>query len=843
MACPSAERLQDLLDGSLPEGERDETLAHADGCTDCHALLAELTRGSGAPATFERGAAIHDFVVLDRIGAGAMGVVVSAYDPRLDRKVAIKLVRPGAGRATSMRERLLREAQAMGRLKHPNVVTVYQVGELGEDVFVAMELVDGGTLTRWLGAARRPWRQTLAIFLQVGSGLAAAHAAGLVHRDFKPDNVLVGDDGRARVGDFGLVGVSGGEPSAPAHQGDAALTRTGAVLGTPLYMAPEQHRGGPVDARADQFAFCVALYEALFGVRPFAGDTVPALLAAIEAGRFTEPARDAAAPARLRRILHRGLHADPAARYPSMDALLADLARDPGRTLRLAAVGVALAGAAAFAIARGGGGDAPSCSGGDLAGAWDEATARRAHAAFVATAAPYAEAAWQGVAGRLDAYAAAWSRMHTEACEATRRGEQSARALDLRMTCLARRRAELGALTGVLVTADAAAVQRAVSAAAAIPDVADCADVERLATPLPLPQDPPARAQIATLRAQLATAFAYEELGRYTGGLALAEPALAAARQLGYRPIAAEALLQQGTLLGLAGDKEKAEQTLFAAVVAAAAARHDEVEVDARIALVKVLGNDLGRHDEALRAGELARAILTRLGGDAKREARLLRFEGYVFDGKGAYGEARARYEQALEIERRVREPGHTNIAACLVSLGNNEFYLDHFDAALAKWREAERMLQRTLGPDHPSLAIVIANIGAALHELHRSEEALGELRRALSIQEKALGPDHPDLAVTLSTIGDEEMVGREPARAAATYKRALALLEAHTPEHPNTAAVHESLGGALEASGARDDAIHEYRRALAIREKVFGAQAPEVVASRRVLAAALARP
>jgi serine/threonine protein kinase len=264
-----------------------------------------------------------------------MGVVYAAHDPELDRPIAIKLLRLRGPAPAEGHERLQREAKVMARLSHPAVVPVFDVGSHQDRLFVAMELVDGQTLSSWLKQTRPDWRDALAALVRAGRGLAAAHAAGIVHRDFKPDNVLVGADGRIRVTDFGLARLGDGAPVAEPSAGDAAspaegggLTRGDAVMGTPGYMAPEQHLGRPADARADQFSFCVALYEAVYGERPFRWEpaddvrSLVALAGEVTAGRVQPPPRGSRVPAWLRRVLVRGLAVDPAARWPTMDALL-----------------------------------------------------------------------------------------------------------------------------------------------------------------------------------------------------------------------------------------------------------------------------------------------------------------------------------------------------------------------------------------------------------------------------------------------------------------------------------------------------------------------------------------
>ena len=285
---------------------------------------------------------IGRFVVVGELGAGGMGIVYEAIDRELDRRVALKVLR-GAAASDEERVRMLREGQAMARITHPNVITVYEVGVDRGLVFLAQELLDGGNLAQWL-AQPRSQADILAKFVAAGRGLAAAHAAGIVHRDFKPDNVLLGKDGRVRVADFGLARALGAEEvilltrragvtreTATPHP-MSPLTRTGAVMGTPMFMAPEQHEGETVDERTDQFSFCVALYHALYGDWPFAGRTAVALAHNVLKGQLQKPPKRIPPP--LRTAVVRGLAVAPADRHPSMEALLAELTRQPGRKLR-----------------------------------------------------------------------------------------------------------------------------------------------------------------------------------------------------------------------------------------------------------------------------------------------------------------------------------------------------------------------------------------------------------------------------------------------------------------------------------------------------------------------------
>jgi serine/threonine protein kinase/tetratricopeptide (TPR) repeat protein len=293
------------------------------------------------------GKVLGRYVVTGNLGGGGMGMVYAAYDPELDRKVAIKLMRPvasGSVSASEGRGRLLREAQAMARLSHPNVIAVHDVGTFGEQVFIAMEHVDGSTLTKWLCQQKRPWREIVSMLVQAGRGLAAAHAAGILHRDFKPDNVLVGDDGRARVLDFGLAraahvgdGTDNQIPDEPARAEKklcapsgmlrVALTETGKLMGTPSYMAPEQLMGQAADEKTDQYSFCVALYQGVYGELPFRGEDVPALLREMTQGTLHHLRRTSQVPTWLHRTIAQGLSSTPSDRHPSMNALIDRLLR------------------------------------------------------------------------------------------------------------------------------------------------------------------------------------------------------------------------------------------------------------------------------------------------------------------------------------------------------------------------------------------------------------------------------------------------------------------------------------------------------------------------------------
>jgi serine/threonine protein kinase len=376
--CLDDNAASEFVSGSMSAAALTKVEGHLATCRDCRALVAALAPGpddSNADThrrekvedstvakrpTLSIGDRVGRYLVLSTLGTGGMGVVFAAYDPHLDRKVALKLLRANlrGPSAKEARTRLKREAQAIAQLSHPNVVAVYDVGTTDDgDVYIAMEFVEGDTLTSWLKNWPRSWREILEVFHQASRGLMAAHTVGLLHRDFKPDNVLVGGDGRVRVTDFGLArsvlgpdeGARTSSPSSPLH---ADLTATGAVLGTPRYMPPEQLTGPEIDARADQFSFCVALYEALFGTHPLEGSTSVAML---ETGaRAALPPEGTRVPPAIARAVMRGLERDRAKRFPTMGTLMHELTppqeRSRVRFAAVAAIGLVLVGGATAAV-------------------------------------------------------------------------------------------------------------------------------------------------------------------------------------------------------------------------------------------------------------------------------------------------------------------------------------------------------------------------------------------------------------------------------------------------------------------------------------------------------------
>ncbi|HEX3901501.1 MAG TPA: serine/threonine-protein kinase [Polyangia bacterium] len=838
-----------------------------------------MSTGAGAPphppqpenalAPLARGATIGRYVVLGMVGRGGMGEVYAAYDPELDRKVAVKLLRVKPGNGVSLnegRQRTLREAQAIARLSHANVVVVYDVGTFRDQVFIAMEFVEGNTVTYWLQAQPRSWQEVLRVFRAAGRGLQAAHEKGLVHRDFKPDNVMVSRDGEVRVMDFGLArqvtekpaverttptrrvpvliteqgpvpigdpmetillnGPSGPrtvpatppvgtEPQAPGMF-EVQLTRTGAMMGTPAYMAPEQFLGTLTDARTDQFSFCVALYEALYGERPFSGNTMFALTTAVVQGQVKEAPASSKVPLWLRKVLLRGLRAQAEDRFASMQDLLEALGKNPNAARRrfLTAAAVALVPVAlTVGVHQSLANHKSICGAGParLAGVWDLTAvgepepARQAgiHSAFLHTGKSYANEVYATVNRILTGYSQSWAKMYREACEATsERGEQSPEVLDLRMTCLQERLGGLRALTDLFSEANGEVVENAVGAANNLGSLDRCADVPLLRSVLRPPEDPETRARVAEIRHQLAGEKALFDAGRYHDGLKSAPRLVEQARTLGYQPLVAETLMLAGRTYQELNESRQAEQALIDSYLAADASRHDEVRAEDAIALVWVFGYEEGRYADAQRWARNADAILRRLGGHELLQAWLLNNQGGLYELRGEREEALRAHQQALALKEQALGPDHPdvgfsegNLSVVLTGLGRNQEALEHVDRSI-------QILENGLGAGHPDMATELNNRGEILNALGRSRDARASFEKARIIWERELGLENRDLAYALTGIGLSYLAEGDPGNAVVPLERAFKIREAQETDPSRRAETRFALARALWESG-----------------------------------------
>ncbi len=781
---------------------------------------------------------IERFTILTKLGEGGMGTVYAAYDSVLDRRVALKVVRADRRRAedpVTPREQLLREAQAMARLSHPNVVAIHEVGEIREDVFVVLELVDGATLQACLAERPRGWRAIVGAYIEAGRGLAAAHAAGLVHRDFKPQNVLVRRDGRIQVADFGVVSMGGSSGDGGSDSGPTPpsghLTFAGRRVGTLAYMAPEQYAGAPVDGRADQFALAVALWEGLYGTRAFAGKGAQ-LAAAMAAGEIVKPPAEAPVPRWIEPVLRRALSPKPDDRFATMDELLAVLGRDVERVRRrrLWIAGGAAAVAALGIVAwlgwtrRTAG--PPPCSGAEtlLAGRWDAARAASVQHALAASPLPFAQAAATRIIPQLDAWAKDWVSMRVDACRATRvRGDQSEQLLDARVRCLDRELDEVDLLAGALVKADRDALAHA-ARSLDLPEVSACADREQVMMRVPPPSERALRDRVEALEHELAIVRAGERMGRYHEARGQAAMLATAAAAAGFRPLVGEALLVRGQLEEQDGAPSAAAQTLAEAAHTAGEARDDATGARALLSLIDVYIAK-GESASALAIGVAADAAVARAREPAL-DALLAEQLGAAHSAAGDDA-AQTYLERALAL-RRAASPDSVEVADLLNKLGG--IALRRGDAARARslYEEALRIVVAGLGPDHPSSAITRANLCYLDAQAGKLAEARACQEQVLAVLERALGPEHPQVAWALNEIGLVQRDQGDTAGAVERFERALAIWE----RGPGTDVAWPLINLAEIAleRGDHKRALELCTRAADVIEHASGAAHPDLV-------------
>jgi serine/threonine protein kinase len=837
-------------DGQTPEPgpfvSADDADEHDDDFDTMDSLLAAVAAAPAVPLDRTEGVGIPEDTVVDgtyrvlrRLGGGGMGIVYLAEHTELQRQVALKL-HLGAIDSHEL-QRLRREARVMAQLSHPNVLVVHDVGTHQGRMFFAMEHAEGGTLKAWLEAGPRPWREILAMLVQAGRGLAAAHRVGVVHRDFKPDNVLLGADGRPRVADFGLARrwdepreVTKGASSTrmdDAHH----LTATGAVVGTPAYMSPEQFADGEVGPASDQFAFCVVLYEALVGRRPFAAARWTEQLLAFERGPAIPPRRSM--PRSLWRVIRRGLALAAQDRWPTMDALLAALLAVPRRRRVVATAALVLPLAGLLVVA----GRASSTSEpepdpceqilGALDESWNPARGEALYRAFEATALPFASTSADAAREGLDHWSATWLSERQQLCRATASAEAPAEVLGLRGACLDQQRTHFDATVEVLLGADAQTVTRAQDQLAHLAQLASpaaCRDDRLLLLGV---QPPPAHQAeaVAELRRTLARSQAERLAGHPGVAQELVTPTVAAAEALGHRPVLAEALTEAGeVMLDLADRHEQGLALLERAVDLAEASHHDGLAARIWLDLTFEAANAL--RDEARGRSQLRRAEAAneRVGISALTRARLAILHGKLeqLAGHGDVAETALRAALA-ELDEADETPARLVRPAVLGHLAQLVAELCRRDEALALRREALRAAQAGYGPAHPNVAPYAFALGQALQAARRDEEAIAPLEQAAALW--LAGPHVPDaeLGVALLSLtqvalasGELEAAERRANDAAAVFARSL------PPVHQRHGDASLAVAVIAGQRGDHEAALQHFERAVEHYERSLGPQA-----------------
>jgi eukaryotic-like serine/threonine-protein kinase len=810
-----------------------------------------------APPLLPRGFTIGRYVVLERIGLGGMGAVYAAYDPELDRRVALKVLRrtavPEPGEAGGEQvgaagERLLAEARALARLQHPNVLRVYDVGSDRGQVFVTTELLVGLDLGSWAYREKRDWQQLVDAFLAIGAGLAAAHAEGLVHCDVKPGNMMVCDDGRILLVDFGIAADTGGGEGPVLDSGVLELTvgrrrrggPTPSGAGTPGFMAPEQARGGPVGPAADIYSFSLSLWRILYGRAPAPASSPSS------SGVAAAPEREASATGiarpemppplpksvswRLRALLEKGLREDPAERPARLEDLLEGLRQIRGlrrRRLLLAAglllpLLLLLLGRTLWAP------PADCFEGGKrFAAVWN--AARREALAGRFASAPSGVELFAATRAAIETYGAGWRSQGEAWCREGRRGASSDLLRDLRAACLDQRLRELDASLALAGSRSEIEPPKIAEMFAGLVPVAACADTRALLAPATPALDPGQQAELEDLRRGQAGLRALWTGGVMREGRELAASLLPRARALGHLPVEAEllyslGLFEDGLVDAAAGD------TLRQAALTAGASRHDRTNAEALIRLVRVEGLGQKRLAEARRAATLARAALGNLSRPALLAADLADFEGLIARQEGDYKRALELHRTALLARRQELGAGHPELAFSHLRLGILLDDQDRQDEAREQLEKALAIQLAAYGEAHPSIAETYTRLGTVAREQGRLEEAREFHEKALALRLRVLGEGRPLVAESRTYLGelaalrgDLPLARRELAAAKEILVRELG------PDHYRLGVLLATEASALTEAGFDREAVAPYRRALEIFEKSFGPGHPQV--------------
>lgn len=872
--CPSEDALVDFVDGGLDDASITAIERHLDQCPRCAETVALFggafaepsdgepppdepppdqgprDRAAPAPRLAHEPMRYADRYRIDEcVGAGAGGVVYRARDLELDRDIALKVLRAedeASDGSSSARWR--REAQVMARVDHPNVVTVHDVGVFGGRMFIATEFVDGGNLRAWMDERPRPWREVLEVFVAAARGLAAIHACGLVHRDFKPHNVMMGRDGRVRVTDFGLArllpsmeATIAAEPFDPrldstlSDDSASLYTRTGALVGTPGYMSPEQWQGEPATPRSDQFSLCVALYEALWRHRPWPGRSVQELSQRV---CETPPTRPAArnTPRWLVRAVLRGLARRPESRFESMEALIDTLVVTPRRRRRMAGGATLVVGFSTVAVVSYGAArvepDPCPTQAEQLAGTWDDDDREQLREVL-------GEDLGRRASETLEPWRDAWLEHRTSTCEQRRALEIDERRHALTLACLDRSLASFRAVTGVLQESRDADRDTVDGVLAGLRAPEGCADATTLDRLEPAWASDESRRLAHELVPALERVRTLSHAGRHDEALALAQEQVQRIATVDDPAVRAAVLLAQGKVLSARQDDEQARAALEDAVWAGEAGGDVESAASGWTELVSVLPR-MGRFEAAEAAAIRASAAVHRLG-DPHLRLVMLGNRAVLASMQGHYEEALVQHRKVLEEGREVwgvDDDGvtrtHVNLAAVLGNLGRLDEATEHIDIALER--------QHAAHPDgHPNTVRMLSNLGALQYKRGDMESARVTFERALAMAEAIFDPSHPTVAKVLGNLGQVDHAEGRIEDSRRSYERMLPILrEHHGQEHPDIASTLHNLAGAQFQGGHRELGLATFREALAMRERILGPDNPGTAITLQALGSAL---
>ncbi|MCR9159862.1 MAG: protein kinase domain-containing protein [Nannocystaceae bacterium] len=748
---------------------------------------ASVSTPSGADSlVLRRGETIGRFVIIDELGRGAMGTVYAVFDVKLERQVALKLLhRSDRGMGS-----LLAEAQALARVNHPNVVTVFDVGDHQGRLYLAMELVQGRTLREWQADTSPDWRELLAVYRGAARGLQAVHEADLVHGDFKPDNVMVADDGRVLVMDFGIArsleDTSSHEELTASHSGSRSLD-VSRIRGTPAYMAPEQLHLDGVGPASDQFAFCVALYEALWGERPFDGETLAELASNVAQGDRRKRPSGRSVPQWLTQVVERGLSKKPEDRFESMAALDESFDQSLRRRMQAfslaGAIGLTAAIGTALALTP------PEQSPCEVAAKQfdarvsgdDIASLRQRILDIEHDDAPSSA---QRFDRRLDAFAEQWHEANAALC---RPSTENPALLTARRQCLQRQVEHLGVLVDVYGDAPTLDLSRVGNLASALPRPSQCATLDN-------PSAIEGTSALALIEAQqaLARARALATTGRVDEGLALVDAQLETIRSLDAPALEANLYLWRAAKLRTKGQYDEALANTKAAQYAATRASDEDLPC-------------LGWLDRAYHTQRVTP------NATALIESQL----------------------EAAEFELlRVGNPPNLRIRY-LMRKANTELRTGKADAAIADLTEALALTEQA--PPRQLTISNIHNLRAMAHiNAGHEPQAHADFRAAHDVLEGAYGPHHPVLSQSRSNLGTICMSRGDFECARQTFEEALRTLEASSSDNPTSKAW--LLTNLAEVAYWQGDASASRRHAedaLAVATQAGFADTPESVPAR----------
>ncbi|MEM6989150.1 MAG: protein kinase [Myxococcota bacterium] len=777
---------------------------------------------------------VGGFAVTRTLGRGAFGTVYEARDAKLGRNVAIKVL---ARADEASQENLLREASMMATVTHPNVAAVYEVGTFRwrdeSRMFIAMEFVAGTTLRRHWEEHTPSEGQLVSLLAQAGRGLAAAHAASVVHRDFKPDNVLVGGDGRVRVVDFGLASTDTAalmseqdvevDPESPA-------TATRGPVGTPAYMAPELLAGKPADPRSDQFAFCVTLHEAVCGRRPFAGSTLAELATNIADGTVTTGPRGARS-LRVRRVILRGLSPEPDARYPSMDALLADLqggqwtSRWPWLVGAAAVAGTGLG----ALVARESTPRTPECAiaPGSIETHFGSERASALATAFVAAAPAYGERSAALVTARLDAWTERWRQAAATSCGRANATPDDRSLRGLEAACLTRARERLAALLATFEDATAATVRHAAKTVRALPKPVRCIDTAALLAAAPA--DAPGRAEALRIRGGLVAAQAELVAGRYDVARDELEQLQQDAEALQFAPVTAEVGVARAHLDLEAGRYEDSRLGARAAFDTAVGGGDKRTAASATILLAQVGVADHTHLEAAIDWVETGAKLAEPLDDAADISSHLAMVRATLAVTTGDNARAPELLERAVAMLTE-EDPAHPDLSTALGNWGTWLLLSGKTSEAIERYKLALQAVQDNLGPNHPEAATWLLGLGSASITVGEFDQAEDYLTRSLELHRKSVGPTHANTIQTLMYLGVLEHNRVDYLAAIAHFDEALRVAESADPVlQPLIAEICLRFADTLSIAEVHDRAKTIVDRAATIYEATYAGDAPRL--------------